>query len=784
MKNNNSNAGNTMRKFLATALAVPMALSVFVPVLAEEPANTKDVDIQYEVEQSYEWSVPSSISADDGAVEVKVTKNVIQAGKALKITVDSANNFVLKNTEDETDTIEYSITANSKAWTDGGTVLTVESGVSSGSVIGSAAIVGTPTGAGTYKDTLTFTAKIDEGITYIDKAVFPTLRTQYPNATFNPNTQFKYEYAPFIYQNLDYFKNKTITKIGLPVGTIKPEKSEQTFTVYVMKNNTTAITNQQYVKEYTLTAPTTSFEHNDGVVNKWLYFENLDIEVGADETLAFFKRDNSDTVIPNFYDQNGESAYKFYCLAPDATQHTASNGNIYIDIYYKQAVEELESVQTHVFPNITTTYDNSKISGLTNFDYTAAPFIYKSLNLFESKKIVQIGFPVKKVSALDENQYVTVRVVSNSFVTDSHDTYDSVSSEKTYQFKLPKSELGTNKDAVNKWIYVDCNIQLAAGETLAFTKSGDPVTLGYDATGKESEYNFWARAIGGNGTQQLLFDVVYETAGYKEITDVDLYLLKQQIQGKYLSILGDSISTFAGYNTDTNANSTIGNNKVWYNGSQGDVSSVNQTWWLKTANDTGMKLLVNNSASGSKVLGVGCDSKSTSDQAYETRPLNLHDDTGDRAGTNPDIIAVYIGTNDVNNSGTIGTVSDTSYTTLITDNGNGTFNYATPTTSADAYIIMVHKMITKYPDAKIFLFTLNQCATMTKNDQDRIKSMNTVIKAVAAKYSLNVVDLYNEPGFDYASKGTHSIDSLHPNTIGMQYIENAFIKALKAEYVK
>ena len=75
------------------------------------------------------------------------------------------------------------------------------------------------------------------------------------------------------------------------------------------------------------------------------------------------------------------------------------------------------------------------------------------------------------------------------------------------------------------------------------------------------------------------------------------------LKGKTLSALGDSISTFNGVSNTTAAettNSTIADGRWYYPAPE--VSTVDMTWWMQTANALGMKLLVNNSWSGSYIF--------------------------------------------------------------------------------------------------------------------------------------------------------------------------------------
>ena len=71
----------------------------------------------------------------------------------------------------------------------------------------------------------------------------------------------------------------------------------------------------------------------------------------------------------------------------------------------------------------------------------------------------------------------------------------------------------------------------------------------------------------------------------------------------------------------TSYNSTIGKNSIYY--SAGALGGQQHTWWQQTIDALGMRLLVNNSWSGSAVLkprqGAGSE-------GYLSRCVNLHND--------------------------------------------------------------------------------------------------------------------------------------------------------------
>lgn len=91
--------------------------------------------------------------------------------------------------------------------------------------------------------------------------------------------------------------------------------------------------------------------------------------------------------------------------------------------------------------------------------------------------------------------------------------------------------------------------------------------------------------------------------------------------------------------------------------------------------------------------------------AYIDRCVQLHDDTGENAGQQPDIIAVFLGTNDYYTyPQTLGSLDSICFDSLIVESA-GAVTYAQPTTSMEAYAILLHKIIQAYPKAEVYCFT-------------------------------------------------------------------------------
>ena len=102
--------------------------------------------------------------------------------------------------------------------------------------------------------------------------------------------------------------------------------------------------------------------------------------------------------------------------------------------------------------------------------------------------------------------------------------------------------------------------------------------------------------------------------------------------GKTLSILGDSISTYRGVSNDKEANVTIQYNPCFY----AEPFPLAGTYWMRLMKEFDMTLCVNNSWSGGNLSGM--------DNPDSGVNRSLHLSKND--GTNPDVIIVFMGIND------------------------------------------------------------------------------------------------------------------------------------------
>jgi len=256
---------------------------------------------------------------------------------------------------------------------------------------------------------------------------------------------------------------------------------------------------------------------------------------------------------------------------------------------------------------------------------------------------------------------------------------------------------------------------------------------------------------------------------------------EKPLSGVTFSILGDSISTYENVSNNTSYNSTLGYHILYYLTGRHGVYQAD-TWWQQMADVLGMQLLVNNSWSGSCLLNPRKGEESV---GYGDRCENLHND---HTGQEPDVIFVSMGTNDFTYyPETLGTAAQIDYAALITENEDGTFAYGMPTTSCEAYAVMLHRITTRYPQAQVYCMNL-----LARRDPDLYDAalsveqpgqFNQELAQIAARFGAEIIDLEN-CGITAEAEvfDLYMADSrMHPNVLGMDLITRAVVSSLMQE---
>lgn len=222
---------------------------------------------------------------------------------------------------------------------------------------------------------------------------------------------------------------------------------------------------------------------------------------------------------------------------------------------------------------------------------------------------------------------------------------------------------------------------------------------------------------------------------------------------RFVSIIGDSISTYAGFNP--------AGYKVFYNSQmqiKNNLNSVYDTWWAKVNQSLHAYLCVNNSYSGSKVTGYDFPSASS-----ESRTSALH--TADHV---PDIILIYIGFNDFGNG------------VPIQDKGLHKCFKKDMRFFADAYSKMVSDVKRNYPNSKIVCATLMRTYIAEKEQWTfpehfagiEFEEYNQAIRHVCKKENCFLADI------GAMGMSCETLDGVHPTNEGHITLSRAWIHSL------
>ena len=266
--------------------------------------------------------------------------------------------------------------------------------------------------------------------------------------------------------------------------------------------------------------------------------------------------------------------------------------------------------------------------------------------------------------------------------------------------------------------------------------------------------------------------------------------------GIKMSVIGDSISTYYGVTNSSTYNplylstseATFGT--YYGNTSHGDYAEFSDvkwadTWWQQTVDTLGMDLLVNNAWSGSFTLVDTAQYNTTEYGAagYKARCVNLHNGT-----TKPDIITVYLGTNDIayyatQSVGTMANIDTASERSALYTSVN---NYATPSTAIEAYYIMISRMIATYPSSEIYCVLPTICLNaMSSGRTNALNNFNAGVRYIVDYYAglgktIYLVDLPAYSGLlDQSTvKNYYYCNNVHPSVEGMDWITSCVVSEI------
>ena len=200
-------------------------------------------------------------------------------------------------------------------------------------------------------------------------------------------------------------------------------------------------------------------------------------------------------------------------------------------------------------------------------------------------------------------------------------------------------------------------------------------------------------------------------------------------QTKKVSILGDSYSTFKGFNPEGQA--------PFYPDAHNDVTEVGQTWWSLYNEAMGYTLEVNDSWGGSTVCNTGYGHWNVANFSFNSRLWKLG---------NPDIIFVFGGTNDAWANSPIG---EYKYSGITKEDCNAL---------RPAIAYMLDALARIYPDAVVYAILNSEL----KED------VNESFREVCRHFGVQLIEL-------------HDIEKQngHPSVNGMKAICDQLLEAVK-----
>lgn len=237
--------------------------------------------------------------------------------------------------------------------------------------------------------------------------------------------------------------------------------------------------------------------------------------------------------------------------------------------------------------------------------------------------------------------------------------------------------------------------------------------------------------------------------------------LVTKLNGKCMAIVGDSTSTYSGY-IPTGWRS-------YY--PQDTITNSSYTYWSQVAEFFGMTVQ-NCSYSASYATGDSTQTEVSESHEQgecagcsEVRIASLT-----RDNKTPDIVLVFLGANDYNYGKSLG--SWTEHSAIPSEGTIGNFS--------SAYALMLHKIKTALPNARIFCCTILQRSFNFPEKTSSVKDFNDVIKRMADIFGCDVIDTY-ACGISRYNLSTY-VQNSHANREGHKLIAHKIITELMAKY--
>ena len=430
-----------------------------------------------------------------------------------------------------------------------------------------------------------------------------------------------------------------------------------------------------------------------------------------------------------FYDRNGAFVEYFNFTHPKIFTTSSNSYFIRYSIFDEVADSEM-LVEGSFLPGVYTPHSKDiifegvdfSIKNIENKSITADKIAYLEnthVNLFDKTDLVAGGVGAGGVVDPDQEGYLTTNAL---IPVKPNTTYTSGNI-------LNRAFYDRNGAFVEYFNFTHPKI---------FTTSSNSYFIRYSIFDEVADSEMF---VEGNNlpNEYIAHNVLKLAEGYS--LDLGLKdIVISDLEGKSVSIMGDSISTFKGWIPP--------DRQYWYSESTSDgteVLSATQTWWYQLLKETGMKLLTNDSWSGSSVANATNNGDTDESHRSFINRYNQFLGSENVLKEKPDVIIIFGGTNDSNRNTTVGTAKYSSWTEEDLKTFGGSFSK------------LLNDLIYWNPTARI----INVTSAVLKPEYQAIQ------KEVCDHFNIDNVEL-----------GAYSSVGAHPDIAGMSTIKNTIKNAL------
>ena len=495
-----------------------------------------------------------------------------------------------------------------------------------------------------------------------------------------------------------------------------------------------------------------------------------------------------------------------------------------------------------------TLFESADPSFATYEQRNNAPLAIPDFITLSDCTLKSITIPVLGTGEAEGGYYIfTLHVVSSDYAGLKRTLSDPL---QTIEIEISASKYNLkDNDVVYRFIKVDLEnykIKLGKNESLAFGAATDsiyPAQVNTYGLNNQNEKNPAAKLLLDEwgvtchyyinaddsafsiSQNSLLFDFELErTYESKDAYDAlmaaeaaaeaeyqqKLAAVKAAYSGKYISMIGDSISTCEDVTNNTEYNTNLWDNDVYANQYKiANGYNYSKVYWGKLAVDTEMNLCVMNGWSGGRVYG---GKRATMVDNMLTRSYQL----ANNQGVNPDLIVLYFGINDIGNSpssihasgnlSSIGKEGGDLYQRLtanttktqheivdewfaevqqqaatsgyVQGSANNIIAGTTYTCWEAAYALSLQNILASYDNPEVYIMTLIE-TNAGHASNGKLDRANTILRALAEYFGVGIID--QQKGYVNQSNChiyAYDTTGLHPDMRGHALMARLIVETL------